>query len=628
MMCTLRFFRIILMAPAIIFLIFATSHVNYAATDKSSDADKALTKKSASKILNEWFPGCAVQSVVVADSVAGKIKYQARFSFKGKEGKAEFDENGRLRQTQEFVIPNEDLPESAMLTLKQNFPFAEITGVRVWFHFDVLIHYVQLQYQNRSYDLELHNSQLFRIVDLKILNATDALVFPPVQRPFLKVVKAFADTMIDYGIDKYGTKRGGLFVSLLDRNSLKPFDLQSLPLPPVGISTQERLLPLASNLRDEIELLLLFQSLADFTGDHKYQLSIDASIRFMLTNCTFPYSGLFCWGDQVYYDLLNDCIVGDNEVFETFWPFWDRAFFINREAMVKMANGLWQVSLRNKETGANSSQNRGHSSRNIINFDVSSWNISYMMDLWSRTYQKTSNKAFLKYIELLLPELEKRTHSKFKFYKSQPGNERNLLVHPGCPYLWETSNRVPEPLSARIKKLCTDADSVFVLLPHDIAQKGLIAFIELGDDGAKYHFSGTNMWQTGSSIARTATSMAAFGNIIQQRLLQLPKGQIRTRMEQLVVQIADLYQSNTLSFDRPVLAFSMADAILLQLNAYQLTQNSRYLDQARKFGEVAVNVFWGQKGLPAASNIDRHYESLAGGPKLARALMQTHVALQ
>lgn len=628
MMCTRRFFRIILMVSAIMFLIMATRQVNYAASEKSVGADKTLTKKSAAKILNEQFPGCNVQSVEVADSVVNKIRYRVRFVYKSKEGKAEFDDLGRLRQTQEFAIPAEDLSEPAKMTLKQHFPFAEITSARVWFHFDVLIHQVQLLFQNRRYDLELHNGQLYRIADVQILNANEGSAFPEVHRPFLKVVQAFADTMIEYGIDKYGARRGGLFVAIMDRKALKPYDLQTLPLPPAGISAQERLLPLASNLRDEIELLLLFQNLADFTGDRKYQISIDSAIRFMLTNCTFPYSGLFCWGDQVYYDLLNDRIIGDKEVFETYWPFWDRAFFINRDAMVKMANGLWQVSLRNKEAGTASAPARGHSVNNFKNFDVSTWNISYMMDLWSLTYQKTSNKAFLKYIELLLPELEKRTHSEYKFYWSQPGNDRNLLVHPGCPYLWETSMRVPAPLSARIKKLCTDADSAFVQLPHDIAQKGLVMFVELGDENQNYLFSGIEMWQTGSSIARTAASLSAFGNIIHQRLIQLPEGPIKARLSQMVIQIADLYQNKSVPFDQPIMAFSMADAIFLQLNAYQLTQKSRYLEHARKLGETAVNVFWGYNGLPAASNIDRHYESIAGGPRLARALMQTHMALQ
>ena len=55
---------------------------------------------------------------------------------------------------------------------------------------------------------------------------------------FLKVVRRYADAMIEHGRDTYGQRKTGLFLSALDRRTLKPLTIR--PTPPGGIRRGDR----------------------------------------------------------------------------------------------------------------------------------------------------------------------------------------------------------------------------------------------------------------------------------------------------------------------------------------------------------------------------------------------------
>ena len=61
---------------------------------------------------------------------------------------------------------------------------------------------------------------------------------------FLKVVRRYADTMIERGRDSYGPQKSGLLLSALDRTTLAP--LASRPAPPGGIRRGDRPGPAAT----------------------------------------------------------------------------------------------------------------------------------------------------------------------------------------------------------------------------------------------------------------------------------------------------------------------------------------------------------------------------------------------
>ena len=60
--------------------------------------------------------------------------------------------------------------------------------------------------------------------------------------------------------------------------------------------------------------------------------------------------------------------------------------------------------------------------------------------------------------------------------------------------------------------------------------------------------------------------------------------------------------------------------------AYRFTRDLIYLEQARRFAQMAVDVFWQDSPLPRASFKTDHYETITGADSLALALLQVHAA--
>jgi hypothetical protein len=71
---------------------------------------------------------------------------------------------------------------------------------------------------------------------------------------------------------------------------------------------------------------------------------------------------------------------------------------------------------------------------------------------------------------------------------------------------------------------------------------------------------------------------------------------------------------------------SFAHVISTQVAAHRLTKKAVFLDQAREFAGMAVDVFWQDNPLPRASKHTGHYEAITGADSLALALLEVHAA--
>jgi uncharacterized protein YyaL (SSP411 family) len=71
---------------------------------------------------------------------------------------------------------------------------------------------------------------------------------------------------------------------------------------------------------------------------------------------------------------------------------------------------------------------------------------------------------------------------------------------------------------------------------------------------------------------------------------------------------------------------SFAHVISTEVAAYRLTKNPVYLDEARRFARMAVEIFWQDNPLPRASKQTGHYEAITGGDSLALALLEVHAS--
>lgn len=63
-----------------------------------------------------------------------------------------------------------------------------------------------------------------------------------------------------------------------------------------------------------------------------------------------------------------------------------------------------------------------------------------------------------------------------------------------------------------------------------------------------------------------------------------------------------------------------------QVAAFQLTDRNLYLEEARRFARMAVDMFFQDSPLPRASLKTDHYETITGADSLALSMLQVHAA--
>src|SRR6185436_15187738 len=133
--------------------------------------------------------------------------------------------------------------------------------------------------------------------------------------------------------------------------------------------------------------------------------------------------------------------------------------------------------------------------------------------------------------------------------------------------------------------------------------------------------SGTNTyvppkWQAGYSAGTLASSaMFCLGRYEQTG---------RKEFGDLIVKFADAYLNSRPEEDVDAWPMSFGHAISTELAAYRLTKREVYLNEARRFAGLAVNLFWQDKPLPRASLKSGHYETITGADSLALALLEIH----
>jgi hypothetical protein len=99
------------------------------------------------------------------------------------------------------------------------------------------------------------------------------------------------------------------------------------------------------------------------------------------------------------------------------------------------------------------------------------------------------------------------------------------------------------------------------------------------------------------------------------------------RYRDLVLAAADAYLDSLPDDREDAWPATFGHAICLELAAWRHSANWKYMERARKLGDVAVEQFWGTNALPRASLKTEHYESITGADTLALALLELHLQI-
>src|SRR5262245_28049022 len=136
---------------------------------------------------------------------------------------------------------------------------------------------------------------------------------------FIDSARQFLDTMTDKGTDRYGKKNTPLFCLSLDPETHAP------PKPPSKVDMQyarsfeylfrdygyywKSHLHSAGPIYDQGTIRALY-ALSDATGAVKYRRAADAFLDFFLTNMVSEQTGMFGWGEHVFYNVFLDHMIG------------------------------------------------------------------------------------------------------------------------------------------------------------------------------------------------------------------------------------------------------------------------------------------------------------------------------
>jgi len=416
---------------------------------------------------------------------------------------------------------------------------------------------------------------------------------------FLAVVQRYADTMLEHGRDQFGPLKSGLFLSALDRATLAPLTVR--PSPPAGIRRGDRpgrawsAMNGANPMLDQ-NLLRVLHTLSDLTSDSRYARAADEELTWFLSNTMSPVTGLLPWGEHMSWDVILDRpISGGTEPIHEFarpWVLWDRCYELAPQASRQFALGLWQHQIANHQTGAydRHAPYFEHGPRDGRDFPRHG---AFYIGTWCYAWKHTQDETYLEAIQAILKRFAKK--------RIQPDGSQAATLGPLD--LEIASRMVPEPLSGRLKQFAAEEDDLILPTIHLQLETGSVP-----------------KWQTGYSA----------GTLASQGMFCLGRYQQTQRQDylDLIIELAKAYQGSRPEENVDAWPLSFAHAISLEVAAYRFTENTVYLEEARRLAELAVAMFWQDNPLPRASLHTGHYETITGADSLALALLEIHAAMK
>ena len=449
---------------------------------------------------------------------------------------------------------------------------------------------------------------------------------------YLSTLRRYADTMIEKGRDRYGKVHSPLFASALDIKTLR---LPELPVAKVkGTRGQDRCVT-GGNPMHDANLYRLLYALTEVTGDGKYAKAADEALEWFFKNCQSEATGLLAWGEHLGWSFEKERPEGpaydsDNHEYEGPWPLWERSFALAPEPCLKFAKGVWDHQIADQKTG-NFSRHARYSKHGPEKNSEFTRHGGFYIATWAEAYKRSKDPVFLKAIEVLLNNFERRRHPESGAIPSRTARHPELFWTSSnlslAIDLWDAADRVPSELAERMKDCASRTDEVYLKIPHDLGAEGkgfidtaATATLERGDgktqpDPSAYF---TLLWPRGYQSGDAGQAMHCYERYRQARLDGFKK---------LFLASAERYfkselDPSILMEGHPLRPGVMAAIISVMLRAHRVTGEKRFLDKADRLGRTSVEYYWKDSPVPRASARHEHYETETGGGTLALVLLE------
>ena len=427
---------------------------------------------------------------------------------------------------------------------------------------------------------------------------------------FLRPVRAYADAMLEHGRDVYGSVHSPMFAEALDRRTMRMLEGDALqaaaaiPFAAWGIRPHDRMLA-GGNPQHCQNLYQILYALTEITGDTRYADEADAALKFFFEHCQSPATGLLCWGEHAGWDFRTEARIdkpaGNIHEFYRPWVLWDRSWKLAPEACGRFASGLWQHQIGDHETG-------DYSRHAAIDSPGAGTEAPYArhggvyIETWATAYDKTGDAVFLRAIEAVVNGLERaRLHEGGMLVggNKRTGSRRAYDVSLAVS-LGHAATRVPADLAAKMTAVAAANDQVFA------AAHGQASAAPASRRGLW-----SNAYGGGPPVNRANTCMARFRQV---------GGEAYRRT---VLHVADQYRDVEVDLSDPLWPGTVGSAVLLMLNAHELTAQQHYLDAAERLARRGIELFLPDDSpLPKASHVHDHYEAVTNGDTLMKALLR------
>jgi len=360
---------------------------------------------------------------------------------------------------------------------------------------------------------------------------------------------------------KSGRDKNGLLLSALDRNSLAP--LTNRPAAPEGVRLSDR----------------VGANSAVLAGSNPYH--DENLLRLLGTLSELSAKPHYRAAADAELKWFAENVDASARERLRPWMLWDRCFELVPDASKR---SLLRLSEQELATGMRDLQR-------TAGFDIRALAVAYA---------RTKDERFVRAIVRWLDRYETNALSDFT---------PSLAID--CD---GAAQRVPEPLAARLRTAAERQDLLFCSLQHDLKERGGFVSALARRNTAPRH---TSLWKATHDTRTTAQ----VGMMCVSRYDN--SGDVRYRA--LIFAAADAYLNSLPNESDDAWPMTFGHAISLQLAAWRHSADWKYMERARKFGDVAVEKFWGTNALPRASYKSDHYETVTGADTLALALVELHL---
>ena len=151
---------------------------------------------------------------------------------------------------------------------------------------------------------------------------------------YLDAVREFADNVLKYGRDTYGSKHTPLFVDGLNIHTHEPVKW-------IAPSGEKWVL---SNLASQQNLFRTLDGLTRITGDPKYRQAAVEAIEYAFDNLQAD-NGLLYWGVAAAYDASTDTVYGNLHCMKGNHPYYELMWEVDPQTTSQFIEAFWSTHI-------------------------------------------------------------------------------------------------------------------------------------------------------------------------------------------------------------------------------------------------------------------------------------------